>query len=58
MTHKTLDFWVVKDSLVESPADPKLEPPINPGNKPNVDNPSVIKACPSRGKAKLKPMVG
>ena len=33
-THKTLKLWVVKDSLVESPVDPKLEPPIDPRVKP------------------------
>ena len=30
---------VREDSVVESPADPKLEPPINPRDKPMVDNP-------------------
>ncbi len=35
MTHKTLKtMWVVKDSLVEFPADPKLEPPIDPKANP------------------------
>jgi hypothetical protein len=35
MTHKTLKaMWVVKDSLVEFPADPKLEPPIDPKDNP------------------------
>ncbi len=35
MTPKTLKaIWVVKDSLVEFPADPKLEPLINPKDNP------------------------
>jgi hypothetical protein len=34
-------MWVVKDSMVEFQAVPKLEPQIDP-----KDNPSVIKACP------------
>jgi hypothetical protein len=36
MTHKTLRaMWVVKDSLVEFPAVPKLEePPIDPKDNP------------------------
>ena len=39
-TPKTLKALEVReDSLVESPADPKLEPPINPRDKPMVDNP-------------------
>jgi hypothetical protein len=46
-TPKTLKALEVReDSLVESPADPKLEPPINPRDKSMVDNPYVIKACP------------
>ena len=42
MTSKTLEVLVVReDSLVESPADPKLEPPIDPKakDKPKVANP-------------------
>jgi hypothetical protein len=45
-------MWVVKDSLIESPADPKLEPPIDPRVKPEMVHikteayPYVIKACP------------
>jgi len=41
-----------EDSLVESPADPKLEPPIYPRVKPMMvqaktkADPWVIKACP------------
>jgi hypothetical protein len=46
-------MWVVKDSLVEFPAAPKLKPLIDP-----KANPLVIKACPLRGKARLKPVVG
>ncbi len=39
-TPKTLEALEVReDSLLESPADPKLELPIDPGNKPMVDNP-------------------
>jgi hypothetical protein len=40
-TPKTLEALEVRweDSLVESPVDPKLELPIDPGNKPMVDNP-------------------
>ena len=58
-TPKTLEALVVRvDSLVESPAESNLDPPIDPRNKLNVDNLSVIKACPLEGKAKLKPMVG
>ncbi len=34
-------IWVVKDSMVEFQAVPKLEPQIDP-----KANPSVIKACP------------
>jgi hypothetical protein len=34
-THKTLRaMWVVKDSMVEFQADPKLEPQIDPRVKP------------------------
>jgi hypothetical protein len=37
MTHKMLKaMWVVKDSLIESPADPELEPPIDPRVKPTL----------------------
>ncbi len=40
MTSKTLKALVVReDSLVESPADPKLEPPIDPKDMPKVANP-------------------
>jgi len=40
MTSKTLEALVVReDSLVESPADPKLEPPIDPKDKPKGANP-------------------
>jgi hypothetical protein len=40
MTPKTLKAVEVReDSLVESLADPKLEPPINPRDTPMVDNP-------------------
>jgi hypothetical protein len=48
--------------LEESPADPKLESPIDPRVKPMMvqartkADPSVIKACPL-GKARLKPVV-
>ena len=41
-TSKTLESLVVRDnSLVESPADSKLEPPIDPKakDKPKVANP-------------------
>jgi hypothetical protein len=39
-TPKTLKALVVReDSLVESPADPKFEPLIDPRDKPIVDNP-------------------
>ena len=39
-TSKTLEALVVReDSLVESPADPKLELPINPKDMPKVANP-------------------
>ena len=39
-TSKTLEALVVReDSLVESPEDPKLEPPINPKDMPKVANP-------------------
>ena len=35
MTHKTLKaMWVVKDSLVEFPVEPKLEPHIDPKANP------------------------
>ncbi len=47
MTPKTwIALEVREDSLVESPADPKLEPPIDPREYPKEDNPYVIKACP------------
>ena len=40
MTSKTLEALVVReDSLIESPADPKLEPPIDPKDKPKVAYP-------------------
>ena len=40
MTSKTLEALVVReDSLEESPADPKLEPPIDPKDMPKVANP-------------------
>ncbi len=40
MTSKTLEALVVReDSLVESPADPRLEPPIDPKDMPKVANP-------------------
>ncbi len=40
MTSKTLGALVVReDSLIESPADPKLEPPIDTKDKPNVAYP-------------------
>jgi len=40
MTSKTLEALVVKeDSLKESPADPKLEPPIDTKDMPKVANP-------------------
>ena len=40
MTSNTLEALVVReDSLVESPADPKLELPIDPKDKPKVANP-------------------
>ncbi len=52
-THKMLKaMWVVKDTLIESPADPELEPPIDPMVKPTLVRirtkayPLVIKACP------------
>ena len=52
-THKTWQaMWVVKDSLIESPADPKLELQIDPRVKPKMVQiwteayPLVIKACP------------
>jgi hypothetical protein len=46
-TLKTLQALEVReDSLVESLLDPKLEPPIDLRDKPMVDNPLVIKACP------------
>ncbi len=39
-TSKTLEALEVReDSLVESPADPKLEPPINPKDMRKVANP-------------------
>ncbi len=39
-TSKTLEALVVReDSLIESPADPKLEPPIDPKDKPKVAYP-------------------
>jgi hypothetical protein len=39
-TSKTLEALVVReDSLEESPADPKLEPPIDPKDMPKVANP-------------------
>ncbi len=39
-TSKTLEALVVReDSLVESLADPKLEPPIDPKDMPKVANP-------------------
>ncbi len=39
MTPKTLQALEVREVfLVESPADPKLELPINPRDKPMVDN--------------------
>jgi hypothetical protein len=42
MTHKTWKaMWVVKDSMIEFQAVPKLEPQIDP-----KANPLVIKACP------------
>ncbi len=52
-TPKTLKALEVReDSMVESPADPKLEPPIGPRVKPMMvqartkADPKVIKACP------------
>ena len=57
-TSKTLKALEVREgSLIESPADPELEPPIDPRVKPEMvqirteASPLVIKACPSRGKA-------
>ena len=39
-TSNTLEALVVReDSLEESPADPKLEPPIDPKDMPKVANP-------------------
>ena len=39
-TSKTLEALAVReDSVVESPADPKLEPPIDPKDMPKVANP-------------------
>ena len=39
-TSKTLEALVVReDSVVESPADPKLKPPIDPKDMPKVANP-------------------
>ena len=39
-TSKTLEALVVRgDSLEESLTDPKLEPPIDPKDKPKVANP-------------------
>ncbi len=49
----------MEGSLIESPADPKSELPIDPRVKPkmvqdrNKAYPLVIKACPSRGKARI-----
>ena len=59
-TSKTLEALVVrKDSLEESPAGPTLEPSIDPRVIPEMVQdrtkayPLVIKACPSRGKARI-----
>jgi hypothetical protein len=61
-TPKTLKALEVREgSLIESPEDPELEPPIpiDPRVKPKMVQirteayPSVIKACPSRGKARV-----
>ncbi len=39
-TSKRLEALVVREcSLIESPADPKLEPPIDPKDKPKVAYP-------------------
>ena len=59
-TPKILKALEVREgSLIESPEDPELEPPIDPRVKPKMVQirieayPLVIKACPSRGKARV-----